>query len=197
MLCLRMEIIVGIQELATLLRQRDENIDIEAYVDVTRQAAEIEVPYERIAELKLLDAERIASRPTPVATINAKAAQIASQSVQRHRKDHGSPEVQVIVAHEKVKYLTKHCIENNHDYATKRGLQAWVSKRRKMLNYLYTHVSKEKALKLAESLNIRFKPPRNNQHIAIKYRSFTNTKQGRKERGKPKKSTTVISKPSS
>jgi small subunit ribosomal protein S15 len=197
MLCLRMEIIVGIQELATLLRQRDENIDIEAYVDVTRLGALIVVLYDCFADLTLLDAERLASRPTPVATINAKAAQIASQSVQRHRKDHGSPEVQVIVAHEKVKYLTKHCIENNHDYATKRGLQAWVSKRRKMLNYLYTHVSKEKALKLAESLNIRFTPPGMNHLRAIKYRSFTNTKQGRKERGKPKKSTTVISKPSS
>jgi small subunit ribosomal protein S15 len=168
------------------LKARDESIDIDALNDITKLAPDINVPYDRIAELKLLEAERIANKPTPISAINAAASQAASEPWKRNKNDHGSPEVQVVVANERIKYLTKHCLDNKFDYASKRGLQALVNHRRKMLNYLYNNGSKEKALELAKSLSIRFTPPGQMHVREIKYKSFKNTKQGRKDKGMPK-----------
>lgn len=51
-------------------------------------------------------------------------------------KDTGSPEVQVSLMTGRIKYLTDHFKSNRKDFHSRRGLQALVNKRRKLLKYL-------------------------------------------------------------
>lgn len=53
-----------------------------------------------------------------------------------HGTDTGSPEVQVAVLTERIKYLTTHLKANKHDYHTRRGLLMLVGQRRRQLRYL-------------------------------------------------------------
>lgn len=54
----------------------------------------------------------------------------------QHEGDTGSPEVQVAVLTERIKYLTEHLKANKHDYHTRRGLLKLVGRRRRLLRYL-------------------------------------------------------------
>lgn len=174
-----------VNALATLLRDRDLKIDYSDLRDVVRAAPNIEVPYVNISKLKLQEVERLYNKPIPPKVLNAEASQKACIPWQRHRKDHGSAEVQVVVANERIKYLTAHCLANKFDFSAKRSLQALVVQRRIMLNYVWRNDSREKALELAKSLGIRYSPP-DRQHIREqRYKAFKNTKQGRKDGRKP------------
>ncbi len=93
----------------------------------------------------------------------------------RHPTDVGSSEVQIAIAHERVKYLTAHLLVNKHDFSSKRGLQALVVTRRKFLNHLY-RTDRDKALLMAKELGIRFHPTGQIWDKAAKYASFKNTK---------------------
>ncbi len=53
-----------------------------------------------------------------------------------HEKDTGSPEVQVAILTERIKYLTTHLKAHKHDYHTRRGLLMLVGQRRRQLRYL-------------------------------------------------------------
>jgi small subunit ribosomal protein S15 len=53
-----------------------------------------------------------------------------------HETDTGSPEVQVAILTERIKYLTTHLKANKHDYHTRRGLLMLVGQRRRQLRYL-------------------------------------------------------------
>ncbi len=53
-----------------------------------------------------------------------------------HAGDTGSPEVQVAVLTERIKYLTTHLKANKHDFHTRRGLLMLVGQRRRHLRYL-------------------------------------------------------------
>lgn len=53
-----------------------------------------------------------------------------------HEGDTGSPEVQVAILTERIKYLTDHLKANKHDYHTRRGLLKLVGQRRRQLRYL-------------------------------------------------------------
>ena len=53
-----------------------------------------------------------------------------------HDGDTGSPEVQVAILTERIKYLTTHLKANKHDYHTRRGLLMLVGQRRRQLRYL-------------------------------------------------------------
>ena len=53
-----------------------------------------------------------------------------------HDGDTGSPEVQVAVLTERIKYLTTHLKVNKHDFHTRRGLLKLVGQRRRQLQYL-------------------------------------------------------------
>ncbi len=53
-----------------------------------------------------------------------------------HTGDTGSPEVQVAILTERIKYLTEHLKANKHDYHTRRGLLKLVGQRRRQLRYL-------------------------------------------------------------
>ncbi len=66
--------------------------------------------------------------------------------LQGHKKDTGSPEVQVGIFTEQIKELTKHLKLHKNDDHSRRGLLKMVSKRRSLLNYL----SKKDPKKYAE-----------------------------------------------
>ena len=55
---------------------------------------------------------------------------------QRHKKDCGSPEVQISVLTENITSLTNHLATAPKDYQSQRGLLMMVGKRRRHLNYL-------------------------------------------------------------
>jgi len=56
--------------------------------------------------------------------------------MQTHKKDTGSPEVQIGIFTEQIKELTKHLQEHKKDNHSRRGLLKMVSKRRSLLDYL-------------------------------------------------------------
>lgn len=53
-----------------------------------------------------------------------------------HEGDTGSPEVQVALLTERIKYLTDHFKSHKKDYHSRTGLLKLVGQRRKLLNYL-------------------------------------------------------------
>ena len=68
--------------------------------------------------------------------------------------DTGSTEVQVALLTTRINQLTKHMLDNRHDYHTQRGLLKLVGQRRRLLAYL----SKEdvgRYHKLIKSLRLR------------------------------------------
>ncbi len=54
----------------------------------------------------------------------------------RGERDTGSPEVQIALLTEKIRYLTDHLRTHGKDHHSRRGLLKMVSLRRSMLNYL-------------------------------------------------------------
>ncbi len=54
----------------------------------------------------------------------------------RSERDTGSSEVQVSLMTARIKYLTEHFKQHKKDFHSRRGLQALVNKRRKLLQYL-------------------------------------------------------------
>ena len=57
----------------------------------------------------------------------------------QHRRgelDTGSPEVQIALLSEKIKYLTEHFKTHAKDHHSRRGLLKMVSQRRRLLDYL-------------------------------------------------------------
>ena len=56
--------------------------------------------------------------------------------MQSHKKDTGSPEVQIGIFTEQIKRLTKHLQAHKQDEHSRRGLLKMVGKRRGLLNYL-------------------------------------------------------------
>ncbi|USQ13474.1 30S ribosomal protein S15 [Legionella lytica] len=72
----------------------------------------------------------------------------------RADKDTGSPEVQVSLITSRIKYLTEHFKEHKKDFHSRRGLQALVNKRRKLLKYLKSN-DQGRYLTLIQKLELR------------------------------------------
>ena len=53
-----------------------------------------------------------------------------------HDKDTGSPEVQIALLTERIKYLTEHFKTHKKDHHSRRGLLKMVGRRRRLLDYL-------------------------------------------------------------
>jgi small subunit ribosomal protein S15 len=53
-----------------------------------------------------------------------------------HESDSGSPEVQIALLTEKIKYLTEHFKVHTRDHHSRRGLLKMVGQRRRLLDYL-------------------------------------------------------------
>lgn len=58
------------------------------------------------------------------------------EKFKRGDNDTGSPEVQVALLTERIKYLTEHFQTHKKDHHSRRGLLKLVGQRRRMLNYL-------------------------------------------------------------
>ena len=71
-----------------------------------------------------------------------------------NEKDTGSAEVQIAVISERIKNLSEHFKNHNHDNHSKRGLLALVNKRKKLLSYL-SKKDNSKYLEITKKLNIR------------------------------------------
>ena len=57
-------------------------------------------------------------------------------SYRTHASDTGSPEVQVAILSERIRYLTEHFKTHAKDHHTRRGLLKLVGQRRRLLDYL-------------------------------------------------------------
>ncbi len=53
-----------------------------------------------------------------------------------HEHDTGSPEVQIAIISERIRYLTDHLKAHKKDHHSRRGLLKLVGKRRRLLDYL-------------------------------------------------------------
>ncbi len=78
-------------------------------------------------------------------------AEIITQHA-RSENDTGSPEVQCAILTHRIEQLTNHLKENKHDFQTRKGLIAMVSKRRRLMSFLYN-----KDQKRGEELRIGLK----------------------------------------
>jgi small subunit ribosomal protein S15 len=96
----------------------------------------------------------------------------AKAEFKRHDKDVGSSEVQIALFTARIKHITDHVISNPKDHASRRGLLALVSKRRRLINYLYSRDA-AKAKKLTNDLGIRFKFTSAIPDRTEKYRQYT------------------------
>ena len=67
-------------------------------------------------------------------TVEAKKAVITDYA--RGENDTGSPEVQVALLTERIRYLQEHLEVHKKDHHTRRGLLMLVGQRRRMLDYL-------------------------------------------------------------
>lgn len=71
-----------------------------------------------------------------------------------HEKDTGSPEVQVALLTERIRYLTEHLKSHKKDHASRRGLLMQVGQRSKLLRFL-RNKSAERYASLVQRLGIR------------------------------------------
>jgi small subunit ribosomal protein S15 len=72
----------------------------------------------------------------------------------RGEKDTGSPEVQIALLSEKIRYLTEHFKTHTKDHHSRRGLLKMVSQRRRLLDYL-NRTDHERYRTVIEKLEIR------------------------------------------
>jgi small subunit ribosomal protein S15 len=72
----------------------------------------------------------------------------------RGDEDTGSPEVQVAILTTRINQLTEHMQAHKKDYASRRGLLAMVSRRRRLLGYL-KRVSPNRYLDMLRRLELR------------------------------------------
>jgi small subunit ribosomal protein S15 len=128
-----------------------------------------------ISELEEKEAAAINNKLPSASDLNKANIRSDIEKWRQHENDCGSAEVQVVIANEKIKYLTKHLLANKKDVAAKRGLDALVNTRRKFLNYLYA-TNNSKALEMIKELKIRFRPPGRLWDKEAKYNAYKNTK---------------------
>ena len=69
-------------------------------------------------------------------TITKERKQEVIQGYQQSEDDTGSPEVQIAILTTRINDLTQHLRTHKKDYASRRGLLAMVSRRRRLLDYL-------------------------------------------------------------
>lgn len=73
---------------------------------------------------------------------------------QTHKKDTGSPQVQIAILSKEIILLTKHLQEHKGDHSARKGLLGMVARRRTLLNYLKMNTPDEYQ-KVLESNNLK------------------------------------------
>jgi small subunit ribosomal protein S15 len=84
-------------------------------------------------------------------------AQKRTEVIQTYRcgeSDTGSPQVQIAVLTERVTALTEHLRSHKHDFSSRRGLLAMVSRRNRLLKYL-ARIDRPAYLGLIKQLGLR------------------------------------------
>ena len=87
-------------------------------------------------------------------TITKERKQEIIQGYRQGDTDTGSPEVQVAILTTRINGLTEHLRTHKKDYASRRGLLAMVSRRRRLLDYL-RRVDSKRYLDVIERLGLR------------------------------------------
>jgi small subunit ribosomal protein S15 len=87
-------------------------------------------------------------------TITKERKQEVIQGYRRQDDDTGSPEVQIAILTTRINDLTEHLRMHKKDYASRRGLLALVSRRRRLLDYL-RRVDAQRYLDIIARLGIR------------------------------------------
>ena len=87
-------------------------------------------------------------------TITKERKQEVIQGYRRQDDDTGSPEVQIAILTTRINNLTEHLRTHKKDYASRRGLLAIVSRRRRLLDYL-RKVDPQRYLDIIGRLGIR------------------------------------------
>ncbi len=87
-------------------------------------------------------------------TITQERKREVIQEFKRGEEDTGSPEVQIAILTTRINNLTEHMRTHSKDYATRRGLLAMVSRRRRLLDYL-RRVDPQRYLDIIGRLGIR------------------------------------------
>lgn len=87
-------------------------------------------------------------------TITKDRKQELIQGFRRGDDDTGSPEVQIAILTTRINTLTEHMRVHSKDYATRRGLLAMVSRRRRLLDYL-RRVDPQRYIGIIQRLGIR------------------------------------------
>ena len=87
-------------------------------------------------------------------TITKERKQEVIQGYRRQDDDTGSPEVQIAILTTRINNLTDHLRTHKKDYASRRGLLALVSRRRRLLDYL-RKVDAQRYLDIIGRLGIR------------------------------------------
>ena len=86
--------------------------------------------------------------------LKKEAKQAIMAEFKLHESDTGSPEVQIALLTERIKYLTEHLKIHKKDYHTKRGLLTIIGKRRNHLDYLKKN-DIERYRKILKALGLR------------------------------------------
>lgn len=104
-----------------------QDAEVEAEVDdefdlfeIYEDSPDLEIPFDLIAELEEKDSIAAANKGPSATIFNKANIDAAVAKWRKHDKDVGSAEVQVAIANEKIKYLTKHLLANKKDVAAKR-----------------------------------------------------------------------------
>jgi small subunit ribosomal protein S15 len=87
-------------------------------------------------------------------TITKERKQEVIQEFKKDDQDTGSPEVQIAILTTRINNLTGHMRTHKKDYATRRGLLAMVSRRRRLLDYI-RNVDPQRYLDIIGRLGIR------------------------------------------
>ena len=87
-------------------------------------------------------------------TITRERKQQLIDEFQREDSDTGSPEVQIAILTTRINGLTEHMRTHKKDDASRRGLLALVSRRRRLLDYL-KRTDPQRYLDIIQRLNIR------------------------------------------
>ena len=87
-------------------------------------------------------------------TITKERKQEIIQGYRQADTDTGSPEVQVAILTTRINGLTEHLRTHKKDYASRRGLLAMVSRRRRLLDYL-RRIDSQRYLDVIERLGLR------------------------------------------
>jgi small subunit ribosomal protein S15 len=87
-------------------------------------------------------------------TITKERKQELIQEFKTDDQDTGSPEVQIAILTTRINNLTEHMRTHKKDYATRRGLLAMVSRRRRLLDYV-RNVDPQRYLDIIGRLGIR------------------------------------------